>query len=89
MPKPSFETRVKMLWDSSHFYFLAYLEEDHINYIIQVNGKHRGTLQLEKDLSQEELEEMVAKKTQIKERYLKDPIKKVIYIRNKLINFVL
>ncbi len=68
---------------------VAYLEEDTIHYIIQVNGRHRGTLELEKDLSQEELEEIIAKKTQIKERYLKDPIKKVIYIRNKLINFVL
>jgi leucyl-tRNA synthetase len=66
----------------------AYLESDEIDYVVQVNGKHRGTLTFAKDCSQQELEEMIASKTQIKEKYLAAPIKKIIFVKNKLINFV-
>ena len=29
-PKPTYDTRVKMLWDDHYFYVAAYLEEPHI-----------------------------------------------------------
>ena len=30
MPKPAYETKVKMLWDDDYFYFFATLEEEHL-----------------------------------------------------------
>src|SRR5579862_6375362 len=29
-PKPRFRTRAKMLWDDTHFYVAAYLDEPHV-----------------------------------------------------------
>lgn len=64
-----------------------YLKEETVNLVIQVNGKTRGMLEVKPDLKEEE----VIKLSQTDQRagkYLKDGHKKVIYIPNKIINFV-
>lgn len=65
-----------------------YLKEDTINLPIQVNGKTRSMLEVKPDIKEEE----VIKLSQADQRagkYLKDGHKKVIYIPNKIINFVI
>ena len=59
-----------------------------IDYVIQVNGKKRSVINAEKDLNQELLLEIV-KKDKLLKKYLKDlSIKKVIFVKNRLINIV-
>ncbi len=65
-----------------------YLEEDQITYVIQVNGKLRSKLDLPKDEAKERVVE-IAKETPAVAKYLDgSEIRKVIFVPNKLVNFV-
>lgn len=64
-----------------------YLKEDTINLVIQVNGKTRGLLEVKPDIKEEEAIKL-SQADQRAGKYLKDGHKKVIYIPNKIINFV-
>ncbi len=64
------------------------LSQQKINLVIQVNGKLRATLEIEPGIFQEEVEKL-AKDNEDVIRWLEDKeIKKVIFVLNKLINFV-
>lgn len=57
------------------------------NIVVQVNGKLRGNVNVSFNSTEEEVKAMVLKDTAI-QKYLSTDIKKVIYIANKVINFV-
>jgi len=63
------------------------LVESQTTYVIQVNGKVRARLELDKGLSQEKLVEL-AKKMPILERFLDGDIVKVIFVPDKILNLV-
>jgi len=63
------------------------IEEKNLILIIQVNGKTRGTIKIKKGISQNQTQKLA---TPIIKKYLdKHKIKKIIFVENKLINFVL
>jgi leucyl-tRNA synthetase len=63
------------------------LREKDIEIVIQINGKVRGKIKASQGISQKEVEEMAKKEV---ERYLKDrEIVKTIYVKDKLISFVI
>jgi len=63
------------------------IEEKNLTLIIQVNGKTRGTVKIKKGISQNQAQKLAAP---LVKKYLgKDKIKKVIFVENKLINFVI
>ena len=65
-----------------------YLENENIDYVIQINGKKRSLINAEKDLKQELLFELV-KNDKLLDKYLKDlSIKKIIFIKNRLMNIL-
>ena len=64
-----------------------YLKEDIVNLVIQINGKTRGLLEVKPDVKEEEAIKL-SQADQRAGKYLKDGHKKVIYIPNKIINFV-
>ncbi len=64
-----------------------YLVAKSATIVVQVNGKVRANIQIPVDSSQETVEQ-VAKTDEKVTIYLKNNPKKVIYVRNKLINFV-
>lgn len=68
-----------------------YLVEDEVTVAIQINGKVRDTLLIQKDiLNNREVVENMAKDRQNIQKYLQNKtVKKVIYIPGKIINFVL
>ena len=65
------------------------LEEDKIDYVIQINGKKRAILNENKDMDEETL--LVKIKTnKISQKYLKDKsINKIIFVKNRLINILI
>ena len=63
--------------------------EDTIGIAIQINGKLRGTLQVKKDLSKEELENLARNEEGAKKYLEGKEIKKVIVVPNKLVSFVI
>ena len=65
------------------------LEKEEANFVIQINGKKRHILKLKKDILESDLLEIV-KKDKIMEKYLNNKaIKKVIFIKNRLMNILL
>jgi len=66
----------------------AALEQDEIEYVVQVNGKKRGTHVVPKSVGSRELEAMV-RASELVKRYTGDlVIKKVIVVPGRLINIV-
>lgn len=64
-----------------------YLIQDNVTIVVQVNGKVRANISAPTDSSQAEVEKLAKADTKVAD-YIKDGTKKVIYVPNKLINFV-
>ncbi|NGX60114.1 MAG: Leucine--tRNA ligase [Chlamydiae bacterium] len=65
----------------------TYLVDTSTTYVIQVNGKLRGSWELPKDKSQEELLSLAKAEPKIA-KHLEGEIQKVIFVPNKLLNIV-
>ncbi len=66
-----------------------YLDEDKIDFVVQINGKKRAILNESRDIDQESLLRKI-KSNKLTEKYLKNKIiSKIIFIENKLINLLL
>lgn len=65
----------------------AYLISDVVTIAVQVNGKLRGTIEAQKGVSQEEAAE-AAKAIETVKAHLNSEPKRVIFVPNKLLNFV-
>ena len=64
------------------------LNENKIDYVIQINGKKRAILNENRDIDQESLLSKV-KKNKLSKKYLEDKsIKKVIFVKNRLMNLL-
>jgi leucyl-tRNA synthetase len=66
----------------------AALEQDEIEYVIQINGKKKGTLTAPKGLAQAALEALVRASDLTKKYIGEQPIRKIIVVPGKLINIV-
>ena len=66
-----------------------YLIKDKINYVIQINGKKRGLIENEPNITQENLLKIIKKNKQINKYIEGNKFKKVIYIKNKLLNIII
>jgi leucyl-tRNA synthetase len=64
------------------------LIEDVIEIPIQVNGKVRGRVEIEKDMSEEEVKQKVLDNKRIEEWLEGKDIRKFIYIDGKIVNIV-
>jgi len=65
------------------------LEEDRVNYVIQINGKKKGILNTYKDISEEKLLNEIKKTSDINKIIGNKKIKKSFFVKNKLINILL
>ena len=65
-----------------------YLETEKKEIVIQINGKKRGNLEIEKNMKESDIIEKI-KKMSINEKYIKNKkIFKTIYIKERLINLI-
>ena len=65
------------------------LKEENVNYVIQINGKKRGLINYGIDCSEKQLIEVAKKDENINKYIFNKEFKKVIFIPNKLINFII
>ena len=65
------------------------LIEENINYVIQINGKKKSMLIKKRDLNEEEILKVIKNHEQTKKLIDKKIIKKTIFIKNRLINFII
>ena len=69
-------------------YDKSILETTETNFVIQVNGKKRTVLKVKKDIQENDLLKLV-KENKIASKYLvSKEIKKVIFVKNRLINIL-
>lgn len=67
-----------------------YLEEEEVTMVVQVNGKVRDTIMIQKEMinHKETIEKMAGESEKV-QRFLKEgSVKKVVYVPGKIINFV-
>ncbi|MBM4177547.1 hypothetical protein FJ208_01995, partial [Candidatus Gribaldobacteria bacterium] len=64
------------------------VKEDKINLIVQINGKTRANLEIEVDIAEQIAKKFALEQENVKKWIGEKPIKKVIFVKNKLINFV-
>ena len=67
----------------------AIIESDEFELIIQVNGKVRGKLNISKNLDEETLKNLSLEVKNVKNNIADSEIKKAIFVKDKLINFVI
>ena len=65
------------------------IEADEFELIIQVNGKVRGKMFVSKSLKEDEVKNLAMEADNVKNYLNENTIKKVIFIKDKLINFVI
>ncbi len=66
----------------------AYLVEDEVEIIIQINGKLRDKIIVRKDSGKAELERIALASPKVKEATREKPVRKLIVVPNKLVNIV-
>lgn len=64
------------------------IKEEMITLIVQVNGKVRDKMEVSADISEKEAKELTLNRERVKKWILDKEIKKVIFIKDKLINIV-
>ncbi len=69
-------------------YNSAYLESNTVNLVLQIKGKKVDVIEISKDLSENELQELAMANDKMKKRLEGLEIKKVIVVPNKLVNVV-
>ena len=66
-----------------------YLSNDVVKIVIQFNGKKRGIIECQKDINEKDIIDLVKNTTDLKKYFLNSEIMKNIYVKNKIINFIL
>ena len=66
-----------------------FLEDTVIQFVIQINGKKRGTLQTTKNISEENLIEEIKKNQTLEKNFQNKKINKTFFVKNRLINFLI
>jgi len=70
-------------------YDVSMLKEDTINVVIQINGKKRGLVQTEPNITEEKLFEIIKNDEKIAKYFDQKNIKRKIYIKDKLLNIII
>ena len=65
-----------------------YLEEKYVNIVIQINGKKKSLIKVEKNLNEKVLLEIVKKDEKISNFLEKKSVFKHIIVKNKLVNLI-
>ena len=66
----------------------AYLVENSKDYPISINGKLRTNINIALDATQEQVEQIVMNNEVVKKWIEDKPVKKLIFVKNKMVNVV-
>ena len=66
-----------------------HLINEKINIVIQINGKKRDLITLEKSMDKNQLIELIKKNEKIQKFVMGKTIKKTVYVQDKLINLII
>ena len=66
-----------------------YIVEDKIKIVIQVNGKKRNIVTVDKDIEEKDIKNLIIKQKLIEKYTNNKEINKTIYVKNRLINYII
>ena len=66
-----------------------HLKNEKINIVIQINGKKRDLINLEKSMDKDQLIKLIEKNEKIQKFVMGKKIKKTVYVQDKLINLII
>jgi len=66
-----------------------YIVEDKIKIVIQVNGKKRNIVIVDKDIEEKDIKDLIIKQKLIEKYTNNREINKTIYVKNRLINYII
>ena len=64
------------------------IQKEKIKMAIQINGKTRDVIEVEKDVSQKIVEKLCYNNNKIKDKLSKNSISKIIFVKDRIINFI-
>lgn len=67
----------------------VFLQEDIVKIPVQINGKLRGEVEVKKDADEDELKKAIMNSERISKYIGQRPIKKMIYVKNRIVNIIL
>ena len=65
------------------------LIEKNINFVVQINGKKRGLIKVDRDISEDDIIKLVKENNEINKYIKNQELKKKIFVPNKLINIII
>ena len=68
---------------------LKYIEDEKIKIAIQINGKTKEVIEVVKDLDEKNAINESKKNKKISEQLMRGEIKKIIFVKNKIINYLI
>ena len=63
--------------------------KEKIQLAIQINGKTREVIEVEKDMNQTSVEKICRNNEKIKNKVSRESINKIIFVKNRLINLII
>ena len=63
-----------------------YLQEETVTIVVQINGKKKGIIETRKDVEEKTIMDLISKEDRINKNIKNKKIKKVIFVKNRLIN---
>ncbi len=64
------------------------ISEEKIKLAIQINGKTRDVMEIKRDLKEKEVIKICKTKSKTKDKITEEKLKKVIFVKNRIINFI-
>ena len=70
-------------------YDVNLIQEKEVSIVVQINGKKRGLINVDRDTEEEQLIRKINKDEKISKYFANKEIRKKIYIKNKIINLII
>ena len=80
------KTNSKIKWPDVNKQLLI---EENINFVVQINGKKRGLIKVNRNISEEGIINLIKENDEINKYIKNQELKKKIFIPNKLINIII
>ena len=65
------------------------IKQEKIKIAIQINGKTRDVIEIDKGISQISVEKLCKNNNKVKNKILSKPVHKVIFVKDRIINFIM
>ncbi len=84
---------LKIINKNENFFWPSFdenlLQDDNVQIVIQINGKKRGLIKVKNNIEESNLTNLISKDEKINKYLNKAVIKKKIFVKNRLINFII